>query len=438
MKLQLKLALYNTITKIAIIAVLAFFILIFMNSISVNHIQQRLIDKKNKLVSNLSDMEINDLLTHQKTFTDYNILKEEYIILKQAENVDTLGKKESFSQEEREIEGNTQEYQILTEKFVFEDRKYQLEIGETMAAVEQLEHTILYFTLFILIVSVGLSLIADFAFTRFLLAPFYRIIDQKLNKVDDPMHYDYEPVKTSTQDFRELDASINSLMAKIADIFLIEKQFIANVSHELLTPISILNTRLENLLNDEQLSREGENKLFASLKTLNRLKAIINSLLLISRVENNQFSKTDEISIIKMITEVHEELEDRLTDMNLSFGMNLSEDFIFTGNKSLIHILLMNLINNAIKYNRQQGSIQISGKKNDEQFELIISDTGLGMKTEEIEKAFSRFEKLQSEKKDSYGLGLAIVRSIAAFHQIKIDIKSDIDKGTRVHLYFSL
>lgn len=434
MKLQFKLALYNTLTKIAIITALGILIQVSINHISINHTHKRLIQKKTRLIANLSNVEINDLLL-QKTFTDYNLLREEYIILKELKKTEKPIK-QHFSRELRSIEGNQEEFQILTTDFNYEGKSYRLELGETMSTLTQLEHTISMFTFGILIAAVTLTLIIDLGFMQFLLTPFYQIIDQKLNKVNDPINFNYEPVKTTTADFRLLDQSINTLMNKIATLFITEKEFIANVSHELLTPISVLNTRLENLLNDEQLSLEGENKLFACLKTLTRLKAIINSLLLISKVENNQYDKSDVISVKDTVNEVNEELEHRLLMMELKVNIDLTDHYTFTGNKSLFHTLVTNLINNAIKYNKPSGSINIYSEHTEAGYNLVIADTGIGMDPEFVEQAFVRFEKLHSEQADSYGLGLAIVRSIASFHNMALAISSKKDNGTLVRIIF--
>jgi signal transduction histidine kinase len=436
MKLQFKLALYNTLTKIAIITMLGILILASIDNITVQHIQKRLLQKKARLVANLSTIEINELL-NQRTFTDYNLLREEYIILKELKK-DESPIKQQFSIEQRSIEGNEELFKILITDFSYKGKKYRLELGATMSTLSQLKHTISMFTFGILIAAVILTLITDLAFTQFLLAPFYQIIDKKLNKVNDPINFNYEPVKTSTEDFKILDQSISVLMQKIANLFITEKEFIANVSHELLTPISVLNTRLENLLTDEQLSQEGENKIFASLKTLNRLKAIINSLLLISKVENNQYGKTDQISITDTVNEVYEELEHRLLMMKLSLHINLPFDHHFMGNRSLLHTLISNLVNNAIKYNVVKGSINISSTRTAQHYLLSIADTGIGMDANLVENAFVRFEKLNSEKADSHGLGLAIVRSIAAFHHLQVNIQSEKNKGTTVVIQFPL
>jgi signal transduction histidine kinase len=224
-------------------------------------------------------------------------------------------------------------------------------------------------------------------------------------------------------------------MRKINTLFALEKQFIANVSHELLTPISILSTRFENMLNTPAIPLEHENKIYASLKTLNRLRVIINSLLLISKVENNQYLKTEEISLKQEIADIYEDLEDRIIDKKITFKVNLLKDFHFTGNKALIHTLLVNIINNAIKYNVAGGSIDISDKIDQEQYILTIGDSGQGMSPALVEDAFDRFKRGNSEE-NGFGLGLAIVQSIAKFHKIEVDIQSEEHKGTRVSLFF--
>ena len=436
MKLQIKLALYNTLTKVAIIVVTGLLILFSLENITYSHISLRLNNKKDAFLKNLSPGEVNQILKQQQSFTNYNILKEEFIFLKPIPYQPDRQPTQSFSTQRRTIEKVTDNYLILTYRFNFDGHSYLLEIGDTMDAVIQLKQTIREFSLLMLVVALLLTLVIDLIFTKYLLAPFYRIIDRKLIKVNDPMNFDYARVETSTQDFKLLDDSISTLMKKIADIFMLEKQFIANVSHELLTPISIISSRLENILQHEKLSEDTENKIFASLKTLNRLKSIINSLLLISKVENNQFNKSDGIQIAEVVDEVYQELEDRLEDKQITFNNNIKHSRTMLGNHSLMHTLLFNIINNSIKYNREQGNITVTDYLKHDEYVLEIADSGIGMSEQQIEKAFNRFEKLETDKKESYGLGLAIVKSITAFHNIKIRISSVKDQGTAIKLVF--
>ena len=284
MKLQLKLALYNTLTKIAVILFTGLITLLAIEKITVNHIEVRLEHSKEHLIRNLSSNEIRTFLVNQKVYTDTNILNQEYVMIKPVAYSPNLDPTITYRTAETMVDHYPESYRILSTRFNFKNHTYLLEIGESIASIEDLKTTIKQFTLVVLIIALALTLVSDLIFTKYLLSPFYKIIDRKLIKVNDPLNFDYGKVKTTTQDFNLLDESISLLMKKITDLFLLEKQFIANVSHELLTPISIISTRLENLMLQETLSEDAENKLFASLKTLNRLKAIINSLLLISKV----------------------------------------------------------------------------------------------------------------------------------------------------------
>jgi len=434
MKLQVKFSLYNAITKIAIIVVLGAIILFSLDRLAYNQLDNRLLKKKGKIIEHLSDGEIDSLLSNEPSFTDYNILKEEFIILTDIPD----NQKDSSARiitEKREIEGDIEFYRILNYKFNYRQNWYKLELGESMTALQGIKNSIRFYMLIVLVGALVITLLTDLAFTNFLLKPFYLIIDKKLNKVNDPSHYNYQNIPTNTDDFKILDNSINSLMRKINTLFALEKQFIANVSHELLTPISILSTRFENMLNTQGIPVEHENKIFASLKTLNRLKFIINSLLLISKVENNQYLKTEEISLNEELQDIYEDLEDRMADKNLNYQLDLKSNYHFTGNKALIHTLLINIINNAIKYNNENGEIKVIGELRNHHYKLTISDNGPGMSQELLENAFDRFKRGNTEEY-GFGLGLAIVQSIAKFHKIEIEIHSEEHKGTSITLIF--
>ncbi|WP_461788048.1 sensor histidine kinase [Pedobacter sp.] len=438
MRLQEKFTLYNAVTKLILIFILGSIILFSLEKISIHHLDNRLLKKETKLIANLNDSEVDSLLNAQQTFTDYNILKDEFIVLTPLNSklkIDTIAK---FSTGDREIAGDIETYRILTKQFKYEDKYYELNLGTTASGALSIKKSLGMYMFIVLMVSLSITLVTDYAFTRFLLKPFYKIVDQKINKVNDPTAFDYSKIATSTADFVLLDNSINGLMKKLSDLFLLEKQFIANVSHELLTPISILNGRLENILASEKLDEEHEEKLIASLKTLSRLKAIINSLLLISKIENEQYLKTDQVNILDEADDIYEELEERIAAKNLIYQQLLKEKVVIKGNKALIHILLMNITNNAIKYTPNHGSITLTDEIDDEGYQLHISDSGVGMEPKILEKVFQRFERGNNDHISGSGLGLAIANSIAKFHHIAVDISSQKDAGTKVTLTFPL
>jgi len=436
MKLQAKFALYNAVTKVTVILVLGLIILLSIEKISSNHLDNRLKRKRLKVIENLNANEIDSLIRNQQSFTDYNILKEEFIVLTILPPEAKPDKTLKFTTETRQIEGETEIYRILNDQFVYNGTRYRLELGETMTAVDALKNTIRFYMLVVLVIALFITLITDYAFARIILKPFYKIIDQKINRVNDLMQYDYSGITTSTTDFKMLNESLDSLMKKISNLFLQEKQFIANVSHELLTPISVLSSRLENMLGSETLTHIHEQKIYASLKTLNRLKATVNSLLLISKVENEQYLKSDHIRIGEELDDVYESLEDRITGKHLTYNNLIKHDFTFTGNKTLIHILLVNIVNNAVKYNLNYGEITVKDELTPDGYILTISDKGTGMDDEILKHLFNRFSRENYDHEEGMGLGLAIVKSIAHFHHVLVNVESEKEKGTTVTLYF--
>jgi signal transduction histidine kinase len=264
-------------------------------------------------------------------------------------------------------------------------------------------------------------------------------IEAKLKGIRTPEKFDYTLVRTNTTDFRYLDRTIRNMMRKIRNTFYIEKEFIANVSHELLTPISILQTRLENMLEAGNLSEETETKIIESQKTLGRLKQIVRSLLLISQIENNQPPKDDKVNIPELLREVKSEIEVRLVEKSIPLDLEFHDDFVFAPcNRSLLYTLFFNLINNAIKYNKQNGWIIVTAERAKDEYLVHIRDTGKGIAPENLKLIFNRFKKFNTSETESYGLGLAMVKTIADFHDMDINVESKQDEGSTFTVVFKL
>jgi signal transduction histidine kinase len=323
----------------------------------------------------------------------------------------------------------------LQHHFTYGNQDYQLEIGSSLSEIKDLTFIIRFFILIVFGVILLITFLADTFFIEYLLKPFYKIIDTKIRRVNQPEAFDHTPINAKSRDFRELDLVLNQMMDRIAELFKKEKQFISNVSHELLTPISLLKNKLENLLQNNSLDDNAFDKIASSLKTLDMLKKIINNLLLISRIENNQYSTDEDIHFYEIITDMQEDLQDRIEDREITFSNIMEHDFSFKGNKTLVHILIYNLITNAIKYNKKGGRITVADGFSDGAYFISIEDSGIGMDPSQIEKIFNRFTRINSDQ-DGQGLGLAIVDSIASLHHIEIKVASKNLEGTKFTLLF--
>ena len=205
-----------------------------------------------------------------------------------------------------------------------------------------------------------------------------------------------------------------------------------------MTPISILQSKIENMFEQEDIADELKGRLLEMQKILNRLKSITKTLLLISQIENDQFLKEDQIRVSSLLQEVYDEISIRFQDKNINYSVEVRNDFnLVNVNKFLLFNLLFNLINNAIKYNHENGDIHIEASTENGGYYIEIIDSGIGINPADIPFIFNRFKKLkQSLQQDSFGLGLPIVKSIADFHRIRIDVASEKEKGSTFKLIF--
>ena len=437
MKIKHQLAIFNAITRLLIILVLWFSIPILIENIFYKFIDKNLFEKKHKFLQHINKQEINDFIDRDdsnETYVSFSNLHNEFLQLYKSRS-NKIKQIYYLKSELRIIEDEENEYRVLYTHFSYEGKNYILEIGNSLSDIKELITVIQYFIVILLIIIIVFSFIVDTFYIEFLLKPFYKIIDKKIRFANEPDFFDATPIISYSKDFQELDEAINQMMLRIQALFKNEKQFIANVSHELLSPIAMLKNRFENLVQNETLNDIAVDKIAGSLKTLDLLKKIIHNLLLISRIENNQYHLNETIDFDVLIVEIVEEVEYRLDQKDIKLEKNIHHSFMFTGNKTLLHILLYNIIVNAIKFNSEKGILKIEDGFDENHYFISISDSGCGMTKEQLNLIFNRFTKINVNK-EGQGLGLAIALSVAQFHQIEIKVSSDINIGSVFKLVF--
>jgi signal transduction histidine kinase len=134
----------------------------------------------------------------------------------------------------------------------------------------------------------------------------------------------------------------------------------------------------------------------------------------------------------ELLEDVMEDISHRLEEKDIGFSLALNHEIVLkNSNRDLLYQLFYNLINNAIKYNKPNGSIKVYDVQHSGSFyQLFIEDTGIGIPAEDIPTIFNRFKKSNLAEAGGYGLGLSIVKSIASYHKINVDVSSSVDKGT--------
>jgi signal transduction histidine kinase len=157
----------------------------------------------------------------------------------------------------------------------------------------------------------------------------------------------------------------------------------------------------------------------------------------ISKIENRQYLKEETVPAKQLVTDVLSEMESRIESQNIRVIQQWNDDFeIKHANRSLLHTMLFNLVSNAVKYNKENGEIIITGRRENDRCELIIRDTGIGISGENIQHIFDRFKRFRPDDEVSYGLGLPIVRTIAEFHHLEIKVDSKLNEGTSFRILF--
>lgn len=225
-----------------------------------------------------------------------------------------------------------------------------------------------------------------------------------------------EPItagKANVKEFEDLNRFVEEMTSKAVSDYINLKEFAENASHELQTPLSIIKGKLE-LLTETNLSPEQYQYVEASQRSIKKLSRLSESLALLTKIENHEFTDTDEVNFTELIQESTQAFEEFIAFNGLDVETDLEDDVTVQMHPVLADILWTNLFQNAIKHNVDQGSITITLT----QTRLTISNTGKPLETAP-KKLFSRFVKADPST-DSIGLGLSIIKRIVDQNNYRI------------------
>ena len=233
-------------------------------------------------------------------------------------------------------------------------------------------------------------------------------------------------------EFKQLSRSFNQMLERLNTAFAAQRQFTGNAAHELRTPLALMQAQLE-LFSAEHPAVLPETAEFLTLlrEQTERLTQMTRTLLEMSNLQ--QVARNERIQLAPMIEEIFTDLAP-LSDKR---GVTLTAEGngIMTGSDALIYRLIFNLTENAVKYNRQGGSVRVSVTQEPEKLLLRVSDTGCGIPEEyqrSIFQPFFRVDKSRSREYGGAGLGLSLVWEIADLHGGSVWVEESSDKGTTI------
>lgn len=305
-----------------------------------------------------------------------------------------------------------------------------LRVAAQAKSVSSIIGEILIYIIPVVIAAIVLSVFISIAITKSIVKP----VEELGKKLDD-----VENVKTYT----ELMPFVNALQEqkqKQQELDRQKKQFTANMSHELKTPLTSIAGYAE--LIESGIAKEEDVKPFASVirKQALRLVSLSEDIIQLSQLDENDgesiaFSSTDIYVVAKKCVEALS-INARLKNIDMKLT---GESCFIKANPTLLEELIYNLCDNAIRYNRENGSVSVSVEPLEEGVKLSVSDTGIGIDEKYQSRIFERFfrvDKSRSKETGGTGLGLAIVKHIVQLHEAELNIDSQLGKGTCISILF--
>lgn len=295
---------------------------------------------------------------------------------------------------------------------------YELEIRLSTLERDDLIQTIFWY----LIALYAILLVCTMMGTRLVLKKIFLPLDRLLDwlgKVSPDRPAPTLSKESPIQEFRTLNQAALDMHLRAEKTYQEQKQFIENASHELQTPLSIIQGKLELLAENENLNEKELRTIDEIYRSLNRVVQLNKSLLLLSRIHNGQFPETTLIHINEHIHQLMDILPEIYENKQLHYQLEEKGNCVVRMNESLAQALLNNLLKNAIVHSPDQGNVYIRIEPD----RLEIANSG----TEALDahKMFSRFYKGKSTYKDSVGLGLSIIRSITEIYHIHLEYSFD-------------
>ena len=281
-------------------------------------------------------------------------------------------------------------------------KSYKIMVTQSKVETEDLIRIIFLITIGVIATLLAILLILNRVILKSIWKPFYKVLSQ-LKEFSLASNPSISNTPSNIEEFSELNQAVNTMADRVKSDYQNLKAFTENASHELMTPISIINSKLDTLVQTDEFTDKQSRLLNDIYGTVTRLTRLNKSMLLLAKLENGLIQDITEVDMKDTLEESLYQHEEMLQQLHIGLAIDLHDKKI-RGNKSLIEILLNNLLSNAIRHNHQHGklSVQLDEKR------LSISNTGEGVF--DFDQVLKRFHK--SDGSEGAGLGLTLCKQI--------------------------
>jgi len=410
MKLSLRYNRVNLVTSLIVLLITGLTYYVVIHYILTNQLDKDL------------DVEEQEIIEYARTYQklplpdNFKDQKVEYTLLQSNQLVE---RRYLYTEYRNRKENEIEPGRSLITSLRFKNQLYMVTITKSRLEAEDLIRIIFLITLTITgLLLIGITLINRFILNR-LWKPFYTILDQMkaFNMADKSEIF---PEATNINEFGELNKAAMSMSSRVKQDYKDLKSFTDNASHEMLTPLAVINSKLDMLLQTGSFTNSQGELLNDVYNAVGRLSRLNQSLLLLAKIENNLIQGQDTVDLKELVFQKIRQFHELLETNHIRVYHKLEHKELILS-KYLADILLNNLIINAIRHNYDGGEIEINLTDN----QLSIINTGHKQELDS-EKAFERFNKVASS--DGMGLGLAISKQICAIYHFDLKYNYQTEK----------
>jgi len=372
----------------------------------INHIWIAELDEHHRVLSKKLETQLNAMQISEKEFAQaLQLWNGIGIYLTPAQL--PISQPDSFfiSRRHDKDHGEFEQFRGLATYITVHQKPYHLLVETNMEEIEETIGAIAAVTLVFFLLLLGGILWLNKKLSVQIWQPFNDTLFQlKQFQLDSQKNIAFH--RSNIIEFEELHEVLNKLIANNISVYQQQKQFVENASHELQTPLALLKSKIDLFEQTNELTNEQAQIIENINLSLSRVSRINKNLLLLSKIENKQFADSEKINLNELIAQQVELFAEHLESKNISLEKQLIHSHFLTANKSLVEIMISNLIVNAIRHNQENGAVKITSN----QHGFTIANTGTAPLQEE--NLFKRFMTTSSQTPSS-GLGLAIVKEIS-------------------------
>jgi len=308
---------------------------------------------------------------------------------------------------------------------------YIVQVASPLAQLHRVFRNLRFSLLFLLPLTVILTGLSGVFLVQLTLKP----VDQMIETIHQITAENLKlrlKIPSTRDEIESLAKTFNQMITRLDEAFTSQRQFMEDISHELKTPLSVLKGELEVTLKRVRSTQEYETALHSSLEEVNHLAGIVENLLILARFDAKTTTlQARPLDLNLLIKDAVEAIQVLAVQKNITLQLNSAHTVDILADKNQLKRLVLNLLDNAIKYTQPGGKISIDLRQQKDSADIDITDTGIGIPEKELPHIFDRFYRVDKSRSSiGFGLGLSIAQSIAMAHGGKIYAKANFPQGT--------